>query len=544
MRSVADLRRSVGLSLALIAAMVLTACGSSGGGSSHDTGQAGPAGAPQRGGSLTVLESAAEFGQWPSGLDPATNTSGITNLEQNQAIFGGLFLLVANKDGSNAHVIGNQAASGKLSPDAKTLTIKLRPGIKFSDGTPLNAKAVVWNFERDVKSSCQCAPTWKLAKDNPFETPDPLTVVVHMTAPDAAALHSFPSLNANWIASPAAFKKMGEKAFRIKPVGAGPFTVVSDKLSTELVLERNEHYFKKGLPYLDKLTFKSINGDQAAYQALLAGQGDAYQAMSSPTTIEQAKSSGKLEVTMQPGTSPYLVNINRRHPPFNDIRAREALYYATDWKAISKGVFDGGPKVVQSFSTPADLYYASRVPGYRTYNPDKARQLVKQLGGLKVELMTTSVETAKEVVTALQTQWEKVGMKVTIKPLPLNTKIKRYNTGNWQADLTTDGAWDPAAGKSVGFMFSSDSSVSGGTDPQLDKLIAEGISTSVDSQRAEIYHKIAKYISDKAYGPFGFAFAGATLAVKGVHAPGLTTQIPALFITAGVLWGKAWKEHG
>ena len=75
---------------------------------------------------------------------------------------------------------------------------------------------------------------------------------------------------------------MGEKAFKQKPVGAGPFTVVSNSPSNELVLQKNPGYFRQGQPYLDKVTFKSIGGDQAAYQALQAGQADAYEGMSTP----------------------------------------------------------------------------------------------------------------------------------------------------------------------------------------------------------------------------------------------------------------------
>jgi peptide/nickel transport system substrate-binding protein len=546
-----------GAKLCALAASVLliaTACGSSGGngngskspGNNGTTGGASSstAGTPQRGGSVTDLLDAGFSGSWPQGLDPGTSAAAAYS--QYMAIFGGLFMLQADPDGSNAKVAGYQAASGTISPDATTLTIKLKPGIKFSDGTPLDAQAVIWNWERDDKSTCTCKPQWQLRKKDPFTSPDPLTAVIHLAQPSAALLHNFPVSNVNWIVSPTAFKKMGEKAFTVKPVGAGPFTVVSDRLSTKLVLKRNPNFFIKGQPYLDNLTFQSITGDQPAYQALLAGQAQAFEGMSTPPVIAQAQKSDKLTVTLQPGTSPYLVHFNTNIAPFNNIKAREAMYYATDWNAISKGLFGsapgGAPIVVQGFTTPADLYYHQKTPGYRTYDLAKAKALVKELGGIKVQLITTDVYTANEVVKALQTQWQKAGMTVTVKALQLNPLIKALTGGKWQAELGTAGAWDPGAGVGIGFRFSSTSPFTGVKDKKLDSLINQAAATAVDAQRDTGYQAVAKYISDKAYGMFGFAFANANVVTKGLQGPGLTTQVPALAVDSPVNWAAAWMS--
>jgi peptide/nickel transport system substrate-binding protein len=260
--------------------LVLSACGSSGGGGAASSGTSAAVGTPQSGGEITVLEDTSFVGSWPTGLDPATNSTGGANLPQMQGIYGGLFLLKADDDGSNAKVTPNQAESIDLSADGLTMTVKLRDGIKFSDGTPLDSAAVVFNWQRDLKSSCTCKPTWPLAGNaDDITAPDPLTVVTKFTRPYAAVTASFPASNVNWIASPTAVQKLGEDAFKINPVGAGPFTVVSNQLSSALVLQKNPTYFKPGLPYLDKLTFQSIGGDQPAYQALLAGQAQAYEGL-------------------------------------------------------------------------------------------------------------------------------------------------------------------------------------------------------------------------------------------------------------------------
>src|SRR4051794_10613707 len=106
------MRHRILLALLLAATMVLAACGGDSGSSSSATSAAG---SPVKGGSVTVLEDTAFAGSWPTGLDPATNTTGGANISMEQAIYGGLFLLRADDDGSNAKVEGNQAESGTLS---------------------------------------------------------------------------------------------------------------------------------------------------------------------------------------------------------------------------------------------------------------------------------------------------------------------------------------------------------------------------------------------------------------------------------------------
>lgn len=540
------LRRLKLSALLVVVVLAAAACSESGAssstgeqgqsGSSYESSQSGGGSKPQHGGTVVNLLPAGYTGSWPSGLDPASDTTGGANLTQFQAIFGGLFLLRADTDGSNARIVGNQAASGKLSPDAKTLTIRLKPGIEFSDGSPLNAEAVIWNFKRAFDSKC-CAPTWQLRKENPFTSPDPLTVVIHLSQPNAAILHGFPTTSVNWIASPTAFEKIGQEKFKIKPVGAGPFTVVSNKLSSELVLKRNPDYFRENLPYLDKLVFKSIGGDQAGYQALLAGEADAYQGATNSPVIQQAKKSPKLQVTVQPGTRPLVVKMNTQVPPFNDKKAREVLYYASNWPAISKGVRDGSQPVVQSFIAPAGLYYHEKVPGYRTYNPDKAEQLVKELGGLEVQLDFGTNYIYKKVATALQTQWKEVGVDVDIKGYPLSAGIKRLKSGKWQAFVTQAGSWDPAAGLGVAFKFRSTSPYTGVKDPKLDMLLDKAASRADDDFREKMYQKISQYLSDNAYATFGIPNPPANIAVKGVHGPGLTTKIPREAVNT-VIWGE------
>jgi peptide/nickel transport system substrate-binding protein len=525
--------------LALFAAALLlvTACG---GGGDAGADRSVPSGPPQRGGELTVLENASFAGGWPSGLDPATNTTGGANISQMSSIYGGLFLLTARPDGAGAEVVPNQAASYEMLDEGRTVRITIRDGIRFSDGTPFDADAVAFNLRRAMDSTCTCAPTWPLA-ENGISTDGPLTVVLQFTRPYAAVINAFPASNVNWIASPTALERLGEEQFRITPVGAGPFTVVSNQLSSELVLERNPTYFKPDRPYLDRLTFQSIGGDQPAYQALLAGQAQAYEGLNTTPLLEQAQSDGRLTVTVQPPTSPYVIQLNTRIAPFDDERAREAIYRATDFEAISQGLFRGLYPVSQTFTGPGGLFHRETVEGYPTFDPERARQLVGELGGLSVELGTLGGYVAEQVMTALQTQWQEAGITVTTETYELSTLVQEFNTGQWQSMLQTAGAWDPAAGVGVSFRFSSTSPFSGVSDPQLDQMLEAAAATVDPAEREQLYDQAGGYISERAYAPFGLAFAAANVAVEGVHGPGLTTMIPPIVVNAGVIWDEVWR---
>lgn len=500
------------------------------------------AGPPQPGGELTVLEDAGFSGSWPTGLDPATSTTGGANLPQMGAIYGGLFVVTAKDDGTGAEVEPNQAESYELADSGKTVRITLREGIQFSDGTPLDAAAVVFNIERAMKSPCTCRPIWPLAEGGVSAEGD-RTVVLRFTRPYAAAINSFPVSNVNWIASPTALRKVGEDKFKIEPVGAGPFTVVSNQLNSELVLARNPNYFKDGLPYLDKLTFKSIGGDQPAYQALLAGQAQAYEGLNTTPLLEQARSNPQLTVTVQPPTSPYVVQLNTKVAPFNDQKAREAIYAATDFAAIAKGLFKDSYPVSQMFTGPGGLFHHEKVDGYPAFDLARAKKLVGELGGIDVTLGTLDTYVAEQVMTALQTQWKAAGINVSIEKYQLSTLVQKFNSRQWQAMLQTAGAWDPASGVGVAFRFSSTSPFSGVADPELDQLLNDAAATIDPAEREKLYVSAAELIADKAYAPFGLAFAPANLAVKGVHGPGLTTKIPPIVVNSGVLWDQVWREN-
>lgn len=537
------------------AALVATAAACS---SSSSSGTASPTGSAlqtqgqvKSGGSITVLESSGYSGAW-SNLDPAQDKEGAALQDFNSAIYGQLFEL-----GTGGKVVGDLATGYTFSPDAKTVTITIRQGVKFTDGTPFNAQAVLYNWERDlgpVGIANGLAPNWLVAKTpapkgappgtltppvaGAIQVTGPYTLVVHQIAPNGAFINQLFDSIANWIVSPTAVKTEGA-SFGQHPVGAGPFTVVTNVPNNELIVKKNPAYWQAGHPYLDQITFKTVGSDEAAYEALLANQGQVYEDMSTTQLITE--SAAHFEVENNLGTSPYDLQLNTAVPPFNNPKARQAIYAATNFQPILQHLFGGRYPIVQGFTGPGGICYEPNVPGYQGYDPTLAKTLIQQTGLDKatIQLGTIALSTAQESSQALATQWEALGLHIKLSSWPLAGLITAFTANggkSWQSMVQTAGAYDPAAAIGVDFRFNSMSPFSGVHDPQLDKLLLQAQGSTDLSVRCGFYNQAAAYIAKNYYGPFYFAFSPANISVHGVFGPGLTTPLASVAVVPTVPW--------
>jgi peptide/nickel transport system substrate-binding protein len=485
---------------------------------------------PQTGGTMTVLENSGYIGAWPLGLDPATDTSDAADDPYMEAIYGDLF-----EQGNNGKMIPDLATGYKFVNGGKTVDIFLRHGVTFQDGTPFNAAAVVWNITRDLdpKNACICDSSFPVAS---VTAVNPYTVAMNMKQVYAPIIESFAEQAPNWIASPTAYQKMGAKAFALSPVGAGPFEVVSDVVNSTLTLKKFDHYWQKGHPYLDGLVFKSIGSDQAAVEAMQAGEAQLEQLPATFAVIQAAEKNPALRVVKVPGSGPLGIQMNTAVAPFNNIKAREAIYYATDSAALNK-VLSGGQGVIdESMDAVDSLFPELKVPGYRTYNLAKAKALVHQLGGLNFTILGGATNpTATE---ALVSGWEAAGMHVSIRTVDLTQLVQAFENKSWQLTLDGGGSPDPAIGLAgMSWRVQSTAPFTGIHDPHLDKLINEGTATLNNAKRDKIYKQIFKYLSDHALLVFTYAPPGYNIATPKAHGPGISTNQILPF------WEDAWVSH-
>lgn len=481
------IRTACATAVAIVLSVALAGCG----GASPATGAA-----PTRGGAVTVLVSAGGLAQWPS-LDPISG--GQANGDYRNAVFGELF-----HQGAGGKIDPELASGYEFADDGLSLTITLRNGVAFSDGTPFNAAAVdkAWKRALDPANGCRCVSTFSAVEST--EVKDDHTVVMNLSRPFPAVLGAFINTALNWIPSPKALDSMSKADFSLKPVGAGPFVVESNDPSQKLVLTRNPRYFKDGRPYLDRLTFQSIGSDQSAYAGLQSGTAQMVEGMTTVPLLTKGKQ--QFNLVPVPSTGVWATQFNTKPgSPLANQTAREALRYATDTKALNDVLFDGLNKLTQSPTASGGLFHTPRVDDYITYDLDKAKELMKQVPGkVRVRLMTSSSNVGMQAAQALQTMWNKIGVETEISQPDLAGKQERIRNGNWEVLFGFNGASDPALNLGTASFFGSKGPNSGVADPELDRILAKAATAQDERKRGELYRQAFQLLSDRSYANFLF----------------------------------------
>jgi 4-phytase/acid phosphatase/peptide/nickel transport system substrate-binding protein len=332
---------------------------------------AGPAGAQKQGGSITVgLELDI------SGFDPLK--VGVFDTASYTAAASIFDTLTYLDDKGVAQP--KLALSWDHSEDFKTWTFKLRPGVKFHDGTPFNAEAVKANFDRqkDPANKCRCA--FYIAYIHDVQAPDELTVVFNLNDPQVnqPALMTIQSTN-NVVQSPTAWKTKGHDYNR-NPVGTGPYILKSWAAGDRMVLERNPDYWNKGHPYLDRIVLKPLPDAQSRFASLQSGEADiVWDDEYDPDNIRKAQKDPKLTVHTYVGSGAQVYAFNTKTAPFDDVRVRQALVMGLDRKKMSQAITNG-------LSIPASNPYGEgswvkcKDDGALPNDVEKAKALIKDYG--------------------------------------------------------------------------------------------------------------------------------------------------------------------
>jgi peptide/nickel transport system substrate-binding protein len=455
------------------------------------------------------LQALLTGGEWPN-LDPALDTQAAADATMMDAVFGGLFEFPAGQP-----VIDDEASGYKFINNGMTFEITLRHGLTFSNGDPLNATVVAANINRDLlpANACICAPDF--AAVSSVAASGSNTVVFTLSRPFPSLVYSFDATAPNWMADLSVLAQKGSGAFGQDPVGSGPFEIVSNSASATLALQANPHYWQAGHPLLENLTFVSIGSDESAYDSILAGQS---QVSTNVTTIPlavQARSDKSVKVLVSPATGYNFVEMNAKAPPFNNILAREAIYYATDPASIVKNLYHGIYKVVESATASGETVYLPTIPGYRTYNLKKAKALVQQLGGLTVTLGgLTNTQYWETEQGALAAQWEQAGITVNIQVNSLQNYLQELGSGNWQA-LDTQWA-TPAPELGLPSHFSSTAPLSGTHDPAVDALMNQAAATTDPVRINTLYKKLFETMNTDADVAFLYSKPVITIVSKKV----------------------------
>jgi 4-phytase/acid phosphatase/peptide/nickel transport system substrate-binding protein len=452
---------------------------------------AGPAIAQKRGGSVTVgLELDIP------GFDPLKvgvfDTAALTAAS---AIFDTLTYL---DDKGEAQP--KLAQSWTHSDDYKTWTFKLRPGVKFHDGTPFNAEAVKANFDRqkDPANKCRCA--FYIAFINNVQAPDELTVVYNLNDPalNLPALQTIPSSN-NVMQSPTAWKTRGDDYNR-NPVGTGPYVLKSWTAGDRMVLEKNPDYWNKGRPYLDRLVLKPLPDAQSRFASLQSGEADiVWDDEYDADSIQKAEKDPKLKVHTYVGSGAQVYAFNTKVAPFDDARVRQALVMAIDRKKMSQAITNG-------LSRPASNPYGEgswvkcKDDGALPNDIEKAKALLKDYGKpVDFKMLVTATPRGRTIGQVLQQFWKQVGANMEIEQVDQATIVPRafmrqFQLTPWRiVDLA-----DPDPQMYANFRTGSPVALANYSNPELDKLLENARVTADPAKRTEDYCAASRLINKEA----------------------------------------------
>ncbi|MFF0818223.1 ABC transporter substrate-binding protein [Rhodococcus sp. NPDC003318] len=392
-------------------------------GSSGDSGD--PAGEPKSGGTLSW----AVTGETAS-MDPAVCST--VAPPRCSTIFGTLM----RYDSETAEFVPYLAQSFD-SEDGQHWTLKLREGTTFSDGTPFDAAAVVFNWDR-IKNPQTLSPAAGVTAGMTWQVVDPLTVSVALESPNyQLPWQLVKGLGA--IGSPTAIQAAGAEVGN-KPVGAGPFVLTQWIRNSQMELTRNPNYFEEGLPYLDGLITKPINSDEQRLNALRSGEIDVDTSFSAEDTAT-VEAEGGYDIYETPLVGGSGVMFNYADPAIADPDLRKAIQHAIDGTQINKAVTPS-EETVKTF-LPTDDDSLGTLP---TTDLSEAQRLfdsyLKRTGrtGETISLLTyAGFPQMEQTSQLLQAQIQKInGLTVALEPVDNTTMLKRKRQHEFQIVVTSN----------------------------------------------------------------------------------------------------------
>jgi ABC-type transport system substrate-binding protein len=396
---------------------------------------------PVAGGVLTFAAGAD-----PDSLDPQ-NTQSNPGEQTNRMIYDNLVRFNAKMQIEPA-----LAESWTQSADGTTWTFKLRKGVRFHDGSPFDAKAVKYFFDRILGDE----KPFKASLYTPFvqsaQVVDDSTVRVTLKQPFAAFLFRL-AHSAGGIVSPAAHQKWG-KDLTLHPVGTGPFKFVEWVKGDRVALERNDAYWG-GRPQLDRVLVKTVRED--ATRVLMLESGDADLIVNiPPEDIPRLRKEPRFTVDSIPTARALFITINTKKKPFDDVRVRQALNHAVNREAIVTSLFQGNAEAIPGIVAPLQNGYA-KLAGY-SYDPKKTKELLAQAGAssLKVKLWSPKGRYVKdfELAQAVQQDLAAVGIDAQLSTMEWGAYLSATKTPADQTDreLFLLG-WSPSTGEAHWGIF-------------------------------------------------------------------------------------------
>ncbi|MDH6260527.1 ABC transporter substrate-binding protein [Bradyrhizobium sp. BR13661] len=480
---------------------------------------------PISGGTLTV-----GLAQEPLIVDPIRSGT-FTERQYAAPVYEALFDI--NEEGQTVPFL---AESYEASSDAKTYTVKLRRGIKFHDGTPLDSAAVAANFERTRNPANACRCLSSLLELESVDVLDDYTVQFKLSTGNSA----FPTVLADapgMMVSPSAFKA-NPSEIGLKPVGTGPFKFSEWIRNSRLVFVKNRDYWRLGKPYLDSIVLRGIQNPETMQAAFLSGQSDMV-LQASTRFVAQAKREGKYNV-LQPGGFGYDgVYMNLTEPPFDDVRVRRAVAHAIDRELLRKTLLNGIPRLAFSPYGPG-MWANQPVPNYPVHDKAKAKELIAAYGKpVAFTLTHNNSPQSQQLAQSLQEMLGDVGAKVDLFPVDQNRIVQNMNSKQFVASLYRfTGRADPHI-NTYTFYHSRFADVTPSANywhyknPKVDELLERGMTSLDQAERKKIYGDIAALLAQDLPVAYLFYPADSIVTSRKIHG---VREIPDGLVRFGEIW--------
>ena len=461
----------------------------------------GAAGAPPK--DAIVIGLVAE----PVTMDPPQITD-LNSARVTKRIFEGL---VSQELGSYKLVPG-LAQSWDISRDGLTYTFRLRPNVTFHDGTPFNAEAVKFVFERQLndKGPYYATGTYPYVKGflgnvGGVEVLDASTVQIKLKAPLTPFLQ-YLAHQSLFMFSPESLKKWGKDVVK-HPVGTGPFKLEMWEPGVKVVLARNDAYWG-GAPKIRQAIYVPIVEAQARLVALKTGDIDLTMDVP-PDSLDELRRDPNLVVAESNSSAVWYVTLNTRHPILKDRRVRQALNHAVNKEAIIRDILRGTAIVSRGPISPVyGPYYEENTARY-PHDLEKARALLKDAGyaggfelGFLVPESGSGMQSPVEMATVIQANLAQLGVRAKIQTMEWGAYLRKYLEQPDMAEMS----WNPSIGDPDHMMYmllSSDRfppAFNSGyyQNDRVDDLLRRARTTLDEKARVPLYKEAQKLVVEDA----------------------------------------------
>ncbi len=480
--------------------LALTACTPIG----SETGPPNTDNRPAReGGTLRVALSAE-----PDKLDPT-----VARTLVGRTVFNAICEKLYDVDSKLTIVPQLASALPEFSADGLTITIKLRSGVKFADGTSMDAAAVKTSLDRH-RTLTGSARTSELTSVDSVQVVDPSTVAIKMKTP-FAPLTAVLADRAGMIMSPAALTAQGEN-FATSPVCVGPFKFASRVAQDRIEVVKDPQYYDAAKVHLAGVTYKIIADANTRFNNLRSGDVEVLDAVT-PTDVDALKSTSGLSLITSDSLGYQGITINLGNvdgvgkapkplaapyagPLATDKRVRQAFELSLNRETINTVVFRGqytpacGPISVAS---PLSSDAAQACP---RHDPNAAKTLLQQAGlalPVKVSMVIGNTPDARRLGEAIQAQVKEGGFELELQPVEFAASLTQTDAGKYQAfQIGWSGRVDPD-GNIANFVRTNGSqNICGYSNPAVDSLLDEARRTPDTAKRRELYGQVITKLRD------------------------------------------------